>query len=113
MKKILVLGANSAIAQAVCRLWVEQGHALYLIGRNPQKLETLVTDLKVRGARKLAHQSADLSDISQHATLLHDALSFLGGLDIAFFAYGELGEQKKAERDSKELFRIIDSNFTS
>ena len=35
LKKILVLGATSGIAEATCRIWASQGAQLFLVARNP------------------------------------------------------------------------------
>lgn len=113
MQKILVLGANSAIAKAVCRLWVEQGHALYLVGRQSAKLEALVADLKVRGQAQILGESADLTKIENHRGIYERAKQALGGLDTVFIAYGVLGSQKVAQDDVGELQRALESNFVS
>ena len=49
MKRILLIGATSAIAEAVARLWAEQGHSLFLATR--QILEDLGKDLLERAAK--------------------------------------------------------------
>ncbi|MYN20288.1 short-chain dehydrogenase, partial [Rugamonas sp. FT107W] len=55
MKKILIIGASSAIAQAAARQWAAQGHALYLLGRDEERLAALAADLAVRGAPVARH----------------------------------------------------------
>ena len=42
MKRVVVLGATSAIAQHVARLYAEQGASLFLAARNPERLAALV-----------------------------------------------------------------------
>lgn len=113
MKKILVLGANSAIAKAVCRLWAEQGHLLYLVGRDSDKLNALVADLKVRSKSSIFAEVVDLRDRRQHDRLLKAASEKLGGLDRLFLAFGELGDQKQAEKNPEQLFDIMEINFLS
>ncbi|MBA2672169.1 MAG: SDR family NAD(P)-dependent oxidoreductase, partial [Ramlibacter sp.] len=46
MKRILVIGATSGIAQATVRLWAAQGHSLYLAGRARERLDALAADLR-------------------------------------------------------------------
>ena len=48
MRKILIFGANSAIAQAVARRFAQHGHIMYLVGRDPVKLAAIAADLRVR-----------------------------------------------------------------
>jgi decaprenylphospho-beta-D-erythro-pentofuranosid-2-ulose 2-reductase len=49
-KRVLIVGATSAIAEACARLWAKDGAQLYLIARNLQKLALIAADLKIRGA---------------------------------------------------------------
>ena len=39
MKRVLIVGATSAIAGACARLWAAQGAEFFLVGRNVAKLE--------------------------------------------------------------------------
>jgi len=55
-RKILIIGATSAIAQATARLFAEQQDALFLIGRNTSQLQTITADLKTQNARCYASQ---------------------------------------------------------
>ncbi len=48
LHNVLLFGATSAIAQATARLLVQQGCNVYAVGRNPQKLQALLDDLRVR-----------------------------------------------------------------
>ena len=48
MRKILIIGATSAIAQATAKLYAQQQDALFLVGRDADKLEAIAADLKIR-----------------------------------------------------------------
>ena len=52
MKKILVIGATSAIAEATARIWAQRGDELFLVARNEERLNLVTKDLKVRGRQK-------------------------------------------------------------
>ena len=41
MQKILIIGATSAIAESVARLYAARGAALYLVGRSAAKLDAI------------------------------------------------------------------------
>ena len=43
MKKILIVGATSAIATACARRWAAEKSAFFLVARDPAKLEQLAT----------------------------------------------------------------------
>lgn len=113
MKKILIIGANSAIAQAAARLWAAQGHRLYLLGRSEERLAILAADLKVRGAAVVAHGVLDVDDFDRHAAALDSAVNALGGLDIALIAHGSLPDQRACERDVDLALAALRTNALS
>ena len=49
MKKILIIGATSVIAEHCARLWAARGDILYLVARNEKRLTEIASDLKLRG----------------------------------------------------------------
>ena len=113
MKKILIIGATSAIAIATARLWAEQGHAFYLIGRDAERLQSLAADLKVRGAPSALHGVLDVNESSMHQAALDAAAAALEGLDIVLIAHGTLGDQKLCERDAAAALQEIQTNALS
>src|SRR5215217_4613905 len=61
MKKVVVLGATSAIAQATVRLLAARGASLYLVGRNAENLDAVAKDAATRGAAKVESKAVDLT----------------------------------------------------
>jgi decaprenylphospho-beta-D-erythro-pentofuranosid-2-ulose 2-reductase len=112
-KKILVLGATSGIAEATCRIWAAQGAQMFLIARNPEKLAAVAADLKIRGAAYVGTAVADLDDTEKHAELLSHAVNSLTGMDVAYLAYGILGDQPRAEQEFEHAAQILHSNFVA
>jgi short-subunit dehydrogenase len=112
-RRILVLGATSGIAEACIRLWADRGDALYLVGRNADRVNVVAADARTRGATYVGTAIANLDDTNGHAELLAHAVNGLGGLDIAFVALGVLGEQPRAEKDFSHAAQIIHTNFTA
>lgn len=110
-RKILVLGATSGIAEATCRIWAAQGASLFLVARNAEKLAAVAADLRTRGASYIDTAVADLDDTDQHPALLSHAINSLTGMDIAYLAYGILGDQTEAEQDFNTAAQIIHTNF--
>jgi short-subunit dehydrogenase len=113
MKKVLVLGATSAIAQATVRLLAARGASLYLVGRNAANLDAVAKDAATRGAAKVEQQALDLNDTTAHEALVERAAQALGGLDGALIAHGVLGEQKACERSWTETEQVLRTNFLS
>jgi len=112
-RKILVLGATSGIAEAVCRIWASQGAQLFLVARNPEKLAAVAADLKTRGAAYVGTAVADLDDTDHHAELLSHAINSLTGMDVALLAHGILGDQPRAEQDFHHAAHILHTNFVA
>jgi short-subunit dehydrogenase len=113
MKKILIIGATSAIAEATARLWAAEGHRLYLLGRNDERLAAIALDLKLRGAEAVEYAALDLNDFAQHGAVLDASASALEGLDIVLIAHGTLGNQKVSEQDFTATLQELNTNAIS
>lgn len=113
MRKILIVGAASAIAEAVARIFAERGEAIFLVARNPGALEAIAADLKVRGASAVGTQALDAGDVAAHLPMLDRCEQFLGGLDTVLIAYGTLSDQKACENSAEVTLREIHNNAGS
>ena len=113
MKKILIIGATSAIAEATARRWAAQGAALFLVGRKTTQLERIADDLRIRGAASAACYTMDACDIAAHPAMLEAAEAALGGLDIALIAHGSLPDQKACEASVELMLKEIETNALS
>lgn len=113
MRRILVIGATSGIAQAFSRHAAEEGDRLCLVGRDPAKLDAVLADVKVRGAEDATSIVADLADFSRHEALVAQADLELGGFDTVLVAHAVLTDQALAQRDPDVLRRDFETNFTS
>lgn len=113
MKKVLVLGATSAIAQSTVRLLAARGASLYLVGRNAERLEAVAKDARTRGASKVETEAVDLDDLARHEALVERAEAALGGLDGALLAHGILGNQEAAQHSYAEAEKVLRTNFLS
>lgn len=110
---VLILGATSAIAHETAKAYAAQGAALYLVGRNPQRLNANADDLKVAGAKQIQCQIVDLDDLSAHEAILKNADAALGGLDAALLAWGTLGDQNASQAKVDEALRQFHTNGVS
>ena len=112
-KKMLVLGATSAIAIATMRQYAARGAKFYLVARNAEKLAVVAADLQVKGSVEVHTSVLDLDDTEHHAALLRDADEKLGGLEVALIAHGVLGDQAAAEQDYRVIEQILRTNLLS
>ena len=113
MKKILVIGATSAIAEHCARIWATRGDALYLVARNEERLQSIAADLLVRGAVQADTYCTDLNEFDQHLFLLDAAEAKLGGIDTVLIAHGTLSDQKACEQSVEETLAEIKTNALS
>ena len=113
MRRILIVGATSAIAEATAREFAARGDALFLIARSQQKLEAIAKDLQVRGASKVDGHTLDMRDFKQLPTVLDEATTSLGGLDHALIAHGTLSDQKACEASVDVLLDEFNINTLS
>lgn len=113
MQKILIIGATSAIAEAVAQRFAVQGRSLYLLARNQERLHMLAADLKVRGASEVFQSAFDANDFASHAELLRKVVTEMGGLDTVLIAHGTLGEQKACEADVQKTLAELNTNAIS
>jgi short-subunit dehydrogenase len=111
-KRIVILGAASAMAEAAARLWAAQGARIALVGRNGARLDAIAADLKARGAAEAATLETDCATADAASELAALANRF-GGLDIVLLAYGVLGDQATLERDPAAVADLMRVNFTS
>lgn len=114
MKKILIIGATSAIAQACAREWASIGNQFFLVARNSARLSQIAEDLVVRGANAAHVYVLDVADTNSHAAMLAQCIEVLGQIDIAFIAHGVLPDQIACEHDVALAVQefTINSTFT-
>ena len=113
MKKILIIGATSAIAEHCARIWANRGNELYLVARNEERVKVIASDLKVRGAAQVITYCTDLNDIERHSEILESAQNTMKGVDIVLIAHGTLSSQKFCEGSVSETLNEIKTNALS
>lgn len=115
LNRVVIFGATSAIAEHTARQLVQNGASVYCIGRNTDKLNRVITDLKVRAGNEQVIDgfNADLADTAQHPILIEQAIKSLGGLDAVLIAHGTLPDQRACEADAELTQKEIQINALS
>ncbi len=113
MKKILVIGATSAIAEATARIWAQRGDELFLVARNQERLSVIAEDLKVRGSSEVQSYCMDANNFEEHLPMIDRAFGMLGDIDIALIAHGTLSNQKECEHSVELTMQEIKTNALS
>ncbi len=110
MKRILITGATSAIAQAAARHFAADGASFLLVGRDADKLAAVAHDLRARGATEVKTEAFDLLDLARGSRLIGDAVEQLGGLDALLVAQGTLPDQAACESNPVQALREFSLN---
>ncbi len=113
MKKILIIGATSAIAREVAKIYAAKKYRLCLVGRDEKKLRIVADDLDVRGAQAVQVLAVELTDPATHGDMMKQAEDFLQGLDGVLIAYGSLPDQLACEADAGQTLKELNTNFIS
>jgi short-subunit dehydrogenase len=113
MKKILIVGATSAIANACARTWAAQGSEFFLVARNNEKLEQIAADLTARGAKRVITHLMDVTDVTAHVAMLKDCVDALQQIDLTLIAHGTLPEQSACEQDVGIALKELNNNGIS
>ncbi|MGH8231736.1 MAG: SDR family oxidoreductase [Steroidobacteraceae bacterium] len=113
MKRVLIMGATSAIAEATARRLAARGDALFLIARNGQRLQAVADDLRVRGAPAVSTLVLDAREMQQYPAVLDAAAQQLGGIDAALIAHGTLSDQAACEQSTELLLQEFATNALS
>jgi len=113
MRKTLIIGATSAIAQATARRFAEAGDALFLVARNADRLPIIADDLKVRGASGVQVQALDVLDYDRHRAVIDTAIAAFDGLDLVLIAHGVLPDQQACERSFDSTRQAFEINTLS
>jgi short-subunit dehydrogenase len=113
VKKILIIGATSVIAEHCARLWAVRGDALYLVARNEERLTAIASDLKVKEGAQIYTYHMDLNEMNNHVAMLDKAELALGSIDTVLIAHGTLSNQKNCEQSVIEAIAEIQTNALS
>lgn len=113
MKKILVIGSTSKIAESCLRLWAIEGCEFFLVARNNEKNKIISKDLLSLGAKNVHTYTLDVNDFYKHQEMYKEAYKKLFDIDLVFIAYGILPEQQKIQNDTAKTLNAININVLS
>lgn len=99
-KRIVIIGATSAIALHTARIWAQQGQKDFvLIGRDLTRLSRIEADLNARGLDNRT-QIRETSFVDPAA--IQDLVTSIaedGSIDVALIAHGSLSNQLRAQQE--------------
>lgn len=113
---ILVLGATAAISQATCLELAKKISTarFFLVGRNPQKLDALRTELNSLQPNCVAGTEAfDFRKLEEIPALIERAHAALVTVDAALVGHGTLLERDECLKNPQAFRQLVDENFIS
>lgn len=110
--RVLILGANSGIAEATARLYAVEGAALLLVSRSGERLQANADALLTLGAVSCETVILDLANIDP-ATEFPRLVERLGGVDHILVAYAIMPPQPEAAGDLAVAAEVMTTNYTS
>ena len=72
--RVVIFGVTSAIAEKVARYLVERGDSVYCVGRDQNKLEVIIGDLRIR-SHKDAYVGGEIVDLLSFSTVSYTHLT--------------------------------------
>ena len=108
MKRVLILGATSDMAQAIGRKFAAEGWALDLAARDSAVLESVAGDLRVRSKADVQTHLFDATDFSAHRAF-YEKLEKKP--DLVICAFGYMGDQRLARTDFDEVRQTVEVNY--
>ena len=113
MQNIIIIGATSAIAKEVAKLYAMEKANLYLIARDQSRLEVIKDDCLVRGANNVNIANFDARQLDSHKAIIESAFDSLGRVDVFLIAHGSLPHQELCQADSNKAVDEINTNGVS
>lgn len=108
--RALVLGAKSAIAQAIVERLT--GYDFALAARDCAELAPFAADLRLRRSCAVDLLEFDALDFDALEHLPQQVLDQCGEFDLVVLVFGYLGDQQIVQRDTVEMAKTLHANFT-
>ena len=108
-KGVLVIGASSDIARALCHLYGKGGYDLILAGRNVSELEKDASDYRIRYSVEATTLELDVTHFDSHSMAID---SVKGSIEGVICVAGFMGDHEKALTDWDECQRILQTNYS-
>ncbi len=113
-KRIIIIGATSAIAEQCARLWVAESPAeIVLVGRDRTRIDLVASDLRVRAPETsiTSIETNFLDPVKIQA--LADEICKEFSVDIVLIAHGSLPSQEDCQKDLSKCREALDINGIS
>jgi NAD(P)-dependent dehydrogenase (short-subunit alcohol dehydrogenase family) len=107
-KRILITGATAGIGETAARILATQGHEIIIVGRNPQKTESVTERIRAQtGNENVQYLLADFSDLQQIRQLAREVKTNFPKLDVLVNNAGSyFGKREKTKYSAEKTFVV-------
>lgn len=109
---LLILGGRSEIGLEVATR-LAPGRTVVLAARRSADLAEQIAAVSAAGAREVAAVEFDADDLGSHAEVLASVVAAHGQLSTIVLAFGILGEQARAEKDTAHAVAIVHTDYVA
>jgi decaprenylphospho-beta-D-erythro-pentofuranosid-2-ulose 2-reductase len=113
MKKLLIIGATSAIAHHTAINFAQANWELHLAARNSDKLDIIKKDILARHSVNIFTYEQDALDFDKHKSLFEQVKEEAQELDAVLIAHGTLPVQEEIQNEPDEIRKEFDINALS
>ncbi|MEM7761816.1 MAG: SDR family NAD(P)-dependent oxidoreductase [Cyanobacteria bacterium P01_A01_bin.40] len=108
MKTILITGSTDGIGKLAGIKFAEQGHEVYLHGRNSKKLNTVVSEIKEETKNEnIKGFVADFSDLNAVKQMAHEIAQKLSSIDVLINNAGVYNSSKSQNSDGLDMRFVV------
>ncbi len=107
---VVLIGANSAVAQAMALRFADRGDRLFCFARNEKKLAVLAERLPSAYVGGFCFDFNDTERVADALASLYDVMPII---DVVVFAHGDLLDQQVSEHDFDVAKQIFETNLLS
>lgn len=108
MKTILITGSTDGIGKLAAIQLVKEGHQIYIHGRNSEKLQRVVEEIKeLSNNSNVGGFAADLSDLNQVKKLSHEVLNTISSLDVLINNAGIFKTSSPLNQEGRDVRMVV------
>lgn len=112
-KRVVVLGATSAIGAGIAERYAAAGSSVFLVGRNEQRTQQVAETMTMLGASRVGMYIVDLRARDQYPDIVSRSAEFLGGVDLVIVAHAVLPVQAELDFDVDASMDSLLTNLMS
>lgn len=107
-KNILITGSTDGVGKQVAMQLATDGHSVYVHGRNPQKVQAVINEIKAATKREdISGFVADLSDLNDVRKMAHDVAETMEHIDVLINNAGVYATPEFFNKDGLDLRYVV------